>query len=104
MREAYEGCWAAEKSQDKSEKSREEDYRRHKWVKNEDGDFKWKNQGAMKLCRRETNQLRESDGRRVTHAPSHATHVLAHGGQLPEKDTSVTAHGSSVVGVLASGG
>ena len=48
-------------------KSREEDCQREKWAKHEDGVFRWKNQGATKLCRRKTSQVGESGGRRVTH-------------------------------------
>ena len=46
----------------------------------------------------------KSDGRRVSHAPSRATHALAREGQSPEEDTCMTTHGSSVAGVLASSG
>ena len=46
----------------------------------------------------------KSGGRRVSHAPSHATHAPAREEQSPEEDTHVTVRGSSVVGVLASGG
>ena len=46
----------------------------------------------------------KSSGQRVSHEPSRATHALAREGQFPEEDTHVTAHVSSVVGVLASSG
>ena len=58
----------------------------------------------MKLCWRETSQVGESGGRRVTHMPSRATHASAREGQLSEKDMRVTAHGSLVIRVLASSG
>ena len=91
VREACGGYWAAGKSQDRLEKSREEYCQRQKWAKHEDGGFGWKIQGATKLSLWETSQVGESDGQRVTHTPSHATHMSAHEGQLSEKDTRVGA-------------
>ena len=42
VREACGGCWAARKSRDKLEYSREKNRRRENWAKHEVGGFEWK--------------------------------------------------------------
>ena len=50
--------------------------------------------------------VRDKPGRRIQWPEGHsrATHSPTHEGQLPEKDTRVTARGSLVAEVLGSGG
>ena len=88
-----EGVRLSEKSQYISEKSEEEDCLKQKWAKHEDGGFRWKNQGATKLSRRETTQVGEANGRRVFHVPSRPTHAPASDGCRVERNSCVRARG-----------
>ena len=81
-------------------KSKEEDCRRQKWAKREDGDFRWKNPGATKLVgKRRARWENPVVGGSLTRPRAPVRRGL-----LPEKDTCVTALRNSVVGVLAFSG